>query len=54
MYDKFSCMHACLVGQIKADKILANAKDEAVRIKARANEEAEKTIADSKTQSERV
>ncbi len=54
VYDKFNCMHACLVGQMKADKIMANAKDEAIRIKARANEDAEKTMADSKTQAEQV
>lgn len=40
--------------QVKADKIIANAKEEAVRIKAHAKEECEKGIADSHSQTERV
>lgn len=40
--------------QVKADKIIANAKDEAARMKAHAKEECEKAIADSHTQAERV
>lgn len=40
--------------QLKADKIIANAKEEAVKLKAYAAEECEKGIADSHTQAERV
>jgi hypothetical protein len=39
---------------VKADKVMSNAKEEAVRIKAHAHEEAEKQIADARTQAERV
>ncbi len=39
---------------MKADKVMSNAKEEAVRIKAHAHEEAEKQIADARTQAERV
>ncbi len=48
------CCSVCVCPQVKADKIKANAEQEAVRIKANANEEAEKLIADSNTQAERV
>ena len=40
--------------QIKAEKIVANAKEEAVRMKAHAKEECEKAIATSHTEAERV
>jgi len=48
------CCSVCVCPQVKADKIKANAQQEAVRIKANANEEAETLIADSNTQAERV
>lgn len=40
--------------QVKADKIVANAKEEAAKTKAFASEQCEKGIADSHTQAERV
>lgn len=39
--------------QVKADKIVANAKEEAAKTKAFASEQCEKGIADSHTQAER-
>jgi len=51
IYLNISCL---LSLQFKADKIVATAKEEAVRTKAHAKEECEKTIADSHTQAERV
>lgn len=40
--------------QLKAQKVIASAKDEAVRMKAHANEECEKLIADAHANAERV
>lgn len=44
----------CACWQVKADKILSNAKEEALGIKAHAREECEKLIADIDTQALRV
>lgn len=44
----------CARWQVKADKITANAKDEALGMKAHAREECEKLIADIDTQALRV
>ena len=40
--------------QVKAQKIIANAKEEAVRMRAHAKEECERGIANSHTEAERV
>lgn len=40
--------------QIKAEKIIANAKEDALRMKAHAKEECEKGIANIHTEAERV
>ena len=40
--------------QVKADKIIANAKEEAVKVKALAAEQCEKGTADAHSQAERV
>lgn len=48
------CGYVPAMWQLKAQKVIANAKDEAVRMKAHANEECEKLIADAHAQSERV
>ncbi len=40
--------------QVKADKIIANAKEEAIKMKAHSAEQCEKAIADAHTQAERV
>lgn len=46
--------HVVAFLQVKADKIVANAKEEAIRAKAHAAEVCEKGIADSHSQTERV
>lgn len=48
------CGYVPAMWQLKAQKVIANAKDEAVRMKAHANEECEKLIADAHAQAERV
>jgi len=40
--------------QVKAEKILSKAREDAHRIKAHANEQTEKAIADAYTKAERV
>jgi F0F1-type ATP synthase membrane subunit b/b' len=44
----------CARWQVKADKIISNAKEEALGIKAHAREECERLIADIDTQALRV
>lgn len=48
------CGYVHTMWQLKAQKVIASAKDEAVRMKAHANEECEKLIADAHAQAERV
>lgn len=43
-----------MILQVKADKIIANAKEEAIKTKAYAAEQCEKEIADVYAQAERV